>query len=128
MNWNTVDLKCIVGDLAQGPNGRASTTGTAGDRPKMSSEEPLTFGGFEQEERRPPASEGGICELTPSLRDPITALARPRSLIRTVSKFVSSEPPWRAAEDHLNQIDFTDLNYEDTDIMHKVIYPSEEFK
>lgn len=31
-------------------------------------------------------------------------------------------------EEHLNQIDFTDVNYEDTDIMHKVIYPSEEFK
>lgn len=51
-----------------------------------------------------------------------------RSLIRTASKYVSSEPLWHAAEEHLNQIDFTDLNYEDTDIMHKVIYPSEEFK
>lgn len=43
-------------------------------------------------------------------------------------KYVSSEPLRRAAEEHLNQIDFADLNYEDTDIMHRVIYPSEEFK
>lgn len=78
-----------------------------------------------------PASEGLNSEssLTAFLWEiPLPALMCTRSLIRTASKYVSSEPMWHAAEEHLNQIDFTDLNYEDTDIMHKVIYPSEEFK
>lgn len=64
----------------------------------------------------------------PRRQIPLPALVCTHSLIRTASKFVSSEPPWHVAEEHLNQIDFTDVNYEDTDIMHKVIYPSEEFK
>ena len=56
--------------------------------------------------------------------DPIT---RPRVCAPTEPNR-PSEPLWRAVPQHLNQIDFADLNYEDTDIMHKVIYSSEEFE